>query len=65
MRSVTVDPSTNRLSWESPKLSSRIEEEDPADAMLENEKIIKTPEPIVKQEKESLASKLMNFRKGS
>lgn len=63
--------SLNRRSWDSSKLSSQIEEEDPAD-LLEvsnaedsiSAKVNKTPEPVKKDEKEGMFSKFKHFRKG-
>lgn len=58
-----------RTSRESPKLSTRIEEEQetqPEEVVEDNTKNIKlnkTPEPAVKHEKESLSTKFKNFRK--
>ncbi|XP_019869445.1 rab11 family-interacting protein 2 isoform X3 [Aethina tumida] len=62
--------SLNRRSWDSSKLSSQIEEEDPAD-LLEvsnaedsiSAKVNKTPEPVKKDEKEGMFSKFKHFRK--
>lgn len=67
LKSGSADSLNVRSSWESPKLSSRIEEEDTVEIQLEDSKPItpiKTPEVPVKQEKESLSSKFKNFRKG-
>lgn len=57
----------NRRSWESPQLSSRIEEEiiEPQELELEeSNNSVKSQESSVKIEKESMFSKLKNFRKG-
>lgn len=65
--------SLNRKSWDSTKLASQIEEEEPLDSFEpqklseDNNNSVKTkisPEINKKLEKESMFSKLKNFRKG-
>lgn len=68
LKSGSADSLNVRSSWESPKLSSRIEEEDSVDLIVEDIKPVspaKTPEVPIKHEKESLSSKFKNFRKGN
>lgn len=64
--------SLNRKSWDSAKLSAQIEEEESADVLPEfikeediSLKSKKSPQPIKKEEKESMLSKLKKIRKGS
>lgn len=63
--------SLNRKSWDSAKLSAQIEEEESADVLPEfikeediSLKSKKSPQPIKKEEKESMLSKLKKIRKG-
>jgi len=62
--------SLNRRSWESPKLSAQIEEEETVESQPEptkedvNVKLNKSPQPVKKEEKESMLSKLKKIRKG-
>lgn len=64
--------SLNRRSWESPKLSARIEEEEiipesQPEVIKEDDVSLhsnKSPQPVKKEEKESMLSKLKKIRKG-